>query len=147
MLISTVPTPALSARELLAEYKGQVHGERPFPCLKDPLFVDALFGKKPDRIAALGSVLLLACLLYSLLERRLRAAAGPIPSPSRRVLTRPAGHEVGRHLTGLQVTRDAPGHRTVTLPKPFPATLWAILEALQMPIRVFTEPPLRDPPG
>lgn len=112
-----MPREELSAQDLLAEYKGQVHVERHFHFLKDPLFVDALYVKKPARIEALGYMLRMACLLYSLLERRLRAAKVPIPSPSRRVLTRPTGHEVVRHLASLQVTRDSTGQRTVTLPK------------------------------
>lgn len=146
VLITTVPADELSAAALLAEYKGQVHVERHFHFLKDPLFVDALYVKKPERIEALGYVLLLACLLYSLVERRIRAAAIPIPSPSRRVLKSPTGHEVIRHLESLHVTQDSAGQRVVSLPRIFHSTLEAILEALGMPITVFTEPPLRDPP-
>ena len=71
-LIATVPVA------LLAEYKGQVHVERHFHFLKDPLFVDALYVQKPERIEALGYVLLLLCLLYSLAERRLPHSV-PIP--------------------------------------------------------------------
>ena len=62
VLITTVPAKVLSAAALLAEYKGQVHGERHFHFLKDLLFVDALYVQKPERIEALGYVLLLACL-------------------------------------------------------------------------------------
>jgi transposase len=146
VLITTVPTDKLSAADLLTEYKGQVHVERHFHFLKDPLFVDALYVKKPERIEALGYVLLLACLLYSLVERRIRAAAVAIPSPSRRVLKNPTGHEVVRHLDSLHVAQGPTGQRVVSLPRIFHATLEAILKALDMPITVFTEPPLRDPP-
>ncbi len=73
--MTTVPPEELSARDVLKEYKGQVHVERHFHFLKDPLFVGALYVKKPKRVEALGYVLLLACLLYSLLERRLRDGA------------------------------------------------------------------------
>lgn len=146
VLITTVSAEVLSAAALLAEYKGQVHVERHFHFLKDPLFVDALYVKKPERVEALGYVLLLACLLYSLVERRVRAAKVAIPSPSRRVLKNPTGHEIVRHLESLQVTRDTAGKRTVALPSILHATLAAILDALHMPITVFTEPPLREPP-
>ena len=98
MLMTTVPPEELSARDVLKEYKGQVHVERHFHFLKDPLCVDAMHVKKPERVEALGYVLLLTCLLYSLPERRLRAP------------------------------------------------LLAILEALRMPLSVFTGAPLRDPP-
>jgi len=40
--------------------------------LKDPLMVNSLFLKKPERIEALGLVLLLALLLWRLVERTLR---------------------------------------------------------------------------
>lgn len=83
--------------------------ERHFHFRTDPVFVDALYVKKPDRIEALGYVLLVACLLYSVLERRLRAGNVSIPSLSRSVLTRPTQHEVVRHLASLQVTQDPTG--------------------------------------
>lgn len=146
VLITTVPREELSAADLLREYKGQVHVERHFHFLKDPLFVDALFVKKPERVEALGYVLLMACLLYSLVERRARRSGVPIPSLSRRILTHPTGHEIVRHLRGLQVDRDADGHRVIAFPAPLQPTLRAILEALQMPTTVFTEAPLRNPP-
>jgi hypothetical protein len=41
--------------------------------LKDPLIVNSLFLKKPERIAALGLVLGLALLLWRLVESTLRA--------------------------------------------------------------------------
>ncbi len=147
VLITTVPREELSAADLLTEYKGQVHVERHFHFLKDPLFVDALYVKKPERVEALGYVLLMACLLYSLVERRVRAAEVAIPSPSRRVLKQPTGHEIVRHLESLQVVQGPAGIRTVALPTIFHATLAAILEALHMPVTVFTEPPLRDSPA
>jgi hypothetical protein len=146
VLVTTVSTNERFAADLLTEYKGQVHVERHFHFLKDPLFVDALYVKKPERIEALGYVLLLACLLYSLVERRIRAAAVVIPSPSRRVLTDPTGHEVVRHLESLHVSQDPTGQRVVSLPRIFHAALEAILKALDMSITVFTEPSLRDPP-
>src|SRR5262249_45378275 len=49
------------------------HGvEQNFAFLKDPLIVNSLFLKKPERIEALGLVLLLALLLWRLVERALR---------------------------------------------------------------------------
>ena len=47
--------------------------EQNFGFLKDPLIVNSLFLKKPERIEALGLVLLLALLLWRLLERSMRA--------------------------------------------------------------------------
>ncbi len=146
VLMTTVPRERLSARDLLREYKDQSPVERHFHFLKDPLFVDALYVKKPERVEALGYVLLMACLLYSLIERRLRQAALPIPSPSRRVLTRPTGHEVVRHLQSLQILHDATGERVIALPTRLQPTLIAMLTALQMPATIFTKPCVRGGP-
>lgn len=143
VLITTVPESRLSAAEVLREYKSQTSVERHFHFVKDPLFVDALFLKKAERIEALGYVLLLACLLYSLLERRLRRSGVPIPSPSRRMLKHPTGHEVVRHLESLQVVTDAEGQRHIALDPLFHPTLAAILQALGMSDTVFTVPPHR----
>ena len=79
-LITTLPRETWDARAVLQEYKGQVVCERKFHFMKDPLFINALFLKTPKRLEALGYVVLMAALLYSLLERRLRESAVPIPS-------------------------------------------------------------------
>ena len=41
--------------------------------MKDPVIVNSLFLKKPERIEALGLVLLLALLIWRLMERSMRA--------------------------------------------------------------------------
>ena len=143
VLITTVPDHDVSTVELLREYKGQISVERHFHFVKDPLFVDALFLKKAERIEALGYVLLVACLLYSLLERRLRRTGVSIPSPSRRWLTHPTGHEVVRLLESLQVAIDPQGQRHIALDPLFHPTLEAILTAVGIPDSTFTIPPMR----
>jgi transposase len=75
VLLTNVPTEremAHSAREVLRAYKEQHGVEQNFAFLKDPLIVNSLFLKKPERIEALGLVLLLALLLWRLVERALR---------------------------------------------------------------------------
>ena len=50
------------------------HGtEQNYGFLKDPVIVNSLFLKKPERIEALGLVLLLSLLLWHLMERQMRA--------------------------------------------------------------------------
>ncbi len=65
-------TGSISARELLTIYKDQHMVERNFAFLKDPVFVNALFLKSPRRIEALGLVLILALLIWRLMERTMR---------------------------------------------------------------------------
>jgi transposase len=48
---------------LLRTYKAQDGIERNFSFLKDPLIVNDLFLKKPERIEALGMILLLSLLI------------------------------------------------------------------------------------
>jgi transposase len=75
VLLTNVPPQgelAHSAREILQAYKNQHGVEQNFAFLKDPLIVNSLFLKKPERIEALGLVLLLALLLWRLMERALR---------------------------------------------------------------------------
>jgi transposase len=64
----------LSPEAMLSQYKAQaVSVERGFRFLKDPLFfADSLFLKNPDRIMALIMIMVLALLVYSLAERKLR---------------------------------------------------------------------------
>jgi transposase len=75
VLLSNVPTAgemAHGAGEVLRAYKEQHGIEQNYGFLKDPLIVNSLFLKKPERIEALGLVLLLALLLWRLVERTLR---------------------------------------------------------------------------
>ena len=60
------------ARDILAEYKEQHTAERAFRFIKDPTWVGAFCLKKPERIVAFAYVLLMAAMLYTLLERQVR---------------------------------------------------------------------------
>jgi transposase len=61
-----------SARELLSLYKDQNGIEKNFGFLKDPVIVNSLFLKKPERIEVLGLVLLIALLIWRLMEHSMR---------------------------------------------------------------------------
>ena len=63
-----------SDEAILTEYKKQQIVERRFPVLKDPKRVGPVFVERPDRVKALGNVLLIALLVYSVIERRARQA-------------------------------------------------------------------------
>jgi transposase len=75
VLLSNVPSEgemAHSAQEVLQAYKEQHGIEQNYGFLKDPLIVNSLFLEKPERIEALGLVLLVALLIWRLIERSLR---------------------------------------------------------------------------
>ena len=65
----------LSNDEVLIEYKGQQSSERGFRFLKDPLFfTSSVFLNTPRRVAALGMIMGLCLLVYTLGQRQLRQA-------------------------------------------------------------------------
>jgi transposase len=63
----------LTAEEVLSKYKDQQVVERGFRFLKDPMFfTDSVFLKSPERIEALGLIMGLCLLVYTLGQRQLR---------------------------------------------------------------------------
>ena len=60
------------AATLLELYKNQSGIEQNFGFLKDPVIVNSIFLKKPKRIEVLGLVLLIALLIWRLIERCMR---------------------------------------------------------------------------
>lgn len=62
----------MSSLELLRLYKDQHSIEQNFGFLKDVLIVNALFLKSPKRIEALGLILVLALMVWRLMERTMR---------------------------------------------------------------------------
>lgn len=75
VLLTNVPRSGVMAHtgaEVLACYKEQHGIERNFGFLKDPLIVNDLFLKRPDRIEALGFILLTSLLAWSLMEHVMR---------------------------------------------------------------------------
>ncbi|NER39354.1 MAG: IS1634 family transposase [Oscillatoria sp. SIO1A7] len=64
---------ALSSEEMLSKYKEQQSTERGFKFFKDPMFLtDSVFLKSPERIEALGLIMGLCLLVYTIGQRQLR---------------------------------------------------------------------------
>jgi transposase len=61
-----------AAVNLLKLYKNQSGIEQNFGFLKDPVIVNSIFLKKPERIEVLGLVMLIALLIWRLMERCMR---------------------------------------------------------------------------
>jgi len=76
VLISNVGPGEHSAAGILKIYKEQYGIEKNFGFLKDPLIVNDLFLKKPERIEALGFILVISLLLWRLIERSMRRYIG-----------------------------------------------------------------------
>jgi len=67
----------VSAAEVLCNYKGQEAAERRYSNFKGPIAVAPMFLKNNRRIEALISVICLALLIFSLVERAVRLALSP----------------------------------------------------------------------
>ena len=75
VLLTNTPTEgemAHSPQDVLTAYKEQHGIERNFGFLKDPLLVNDMFVKRPDRIEVLGFILLTSLLVWNLMEHVMR---------------------------------------------------------------------------
>lgn len=144
VLITTVPRAEADAHDLLLEYKFQGSLERRFAFLKDREIVDSFFVKKPGRVRALGYVLLLVCLVFSVLERRIRQTREPLPTLARGPVRNPTGLEVLRN-TFATVTLMGDGSRQLYVPERLRPTFDAILAGARVDQSRYITPPLRAP--
>jgi len=105
-----------TAGHILKEYKAQNTVETSFKFLKDPLFVGPIYLKKPGRVEALAYVLLIALLIFGILERRVREAmkheTEPLIIPGKVKTFRPTGKKILESVeTVLVMTTDDPYRR------------------------------------
>ncbi|MGZ0084343.1 IS1634 family transposase [Caldibacillus thermoamylovorans] len=101
VLVTTVPKEwkgqQMDAQEILKLYKGQISVEMNFAFLKDPFFTDEIYVKKPERVAVLGYLFLLALAIYRVFQRRVRqfiTPERPLKGAGGRKLTRPTGQAI-----------------------------------------------------
>src|SRR5215467_2243386 len=113
--LTNVPTAGHlthSARELLPVYKEQHGTEQNYGLLKDPVIVNSLFLKKPERIEALGGVVVLALLLWRLMERQQRAhvesTGRPLPGWAKKATERPTAFMMVTKFAGVIVVKLGP---------------------------------------
>jgi len=144
VLLTNVPTAgdlAHSAREILTVYKDQHGTEQNYGFLKDPVIVNSLFLKKPERIEALGLVLLLALLLWRLMERAMRtyvdSTRTPLTGWDKKATERPTAFMMVTKFAGVIVLKRG-DHRQ--LARPLSAVQQRYLTALDVPTTCFTLP-------
>lgn len=115
VLITTLLDPAAHPpAAVLAEYKEQHLSERMHTFLKDPLAVGAFCLKKPERIIALGYVLLIAALVHTLLERQVRQALAnaeqaPVAGLDQRPTRRPTTWAIFTALKAIPILAQRTG--------------------------------------
>lgn len=96
---------------LLQAYKEQYGIEKNFSFLKDPLIVNDIFLKKPERIEVLGAVLLISLMIWNLIEHTLRQhikeCGATLPGWDKKKTKRPTAFMMSIKFMGLQVVRVA----------------------------------------
>jgi transposase len=144
VLLTNVPTAgdlAQSARDILTVYKEQHGTEQNYGFLKDPVIVNSLFLKKPERIEALGFVLLLALLIWRVIERTMRrhvdTTRRPLPGWDKKATERPTAFMMVTKFTGVIVLKL--GHDR-QLARPLSEVQHQYLTALDVPATSFTLP-------
>src|SRR5262247_3190320 len=144
VLLTNVPTAgdmAHSARAILSVYKEQHGTEQNYGFLKDPVIVNSLFLKKPERIEALGLVLLLSLLLWRLMERQMRAHVATtstrLPGWDKKATERPTAFMMVTKFMGVIVVKLG-DHRQ--LARPLSGVQHQYLTALDVPATCFTLP-------
>ena len=145
VLLTNVPTAgeiAHRAEEVLRAYKEQHGVEQNFAFLKDPIIVNSLFLKKPERIEALGLVLLLALLLWRLVERALRlhveTTGSTLTGWDKKATQKPTAFMMMTKFAAVMVIKVG-GQRP--LAQPLSTVQQAYLNALGVPATSFTLSP------
>src|SRR5215831_19325473 len=145
VLLTNVPTAgemAHRAGEVLRAYKEQHGVEQNLAFLKDPIIVNSLFLKKPERIEALGLVLLLALLLWRLVERTLRVhvetTGNPLIGWDKKATQKPTAFMLMTKFAAVIVIKVG-GQRQ--LAPPLSSVQQSYLNALGIPTTYFTLPP------
>jgi transposase len=133
---------SVSAGKLLAIYKDQHVVEQNFGFLKDPVFVNALFLKSPKRIEALGLVLVLALLIWRLMERTMRMnlerTESTVTGWDKRQTSRPTAFMMTTKFKGIFVI-SSQNRRSPA--KPLNSVQTAYLAVLEIDPEVFITPP------
>jgi transposase len=144
VLLTNVPTGgemAHRAGDILRAYKEQHGIEQNYGFLKDPLIVNSLFLKKPERIEALGLVLLLALLLGRLMERTLRVhvetTGKPLTGWDKKATQKPTAFMMMTKFAGVMVLK---GEGQRQLVHPLSTVQQQYLLALRVPATYFTAP-------
>lgn len=112
VLLTNVPTSgsmAHSPEDVLAAYKEQHGIERNFGFLKDPLIVNDIFLKRPDRIEVLGFILLTSLLVSNLMDHvmreHLKRTNATIPGWDRKPTRKPTSFMMITKFKGVLVAK------------------------------------------
>jgi transposase len=150
VLLTNTPSKgadSIWAKELLTIYKDQQMVEQNFAFLKDPVFVNSLFLKSPRRIEALGLVLVLALMIWRLMERAMRINVAATQQKASgwkdKETSRPTSFMMTTKFVGIFVLVTQGQRR---LAKPLTPVQLHYLMLLELTPDIFTNPAPEAPP-
>ncbi len=130
------------SEKILRTYKDQYGVEKNFSFLKDDQIVNSLFLKRPERIEALGFILLISLLVWRLMEHQMRyyleQEETTLPGWDNKPTQRPTAYMLTIKFKGLLILRLGTERQ---LARPLSDAQSAFLTALDLPATVFTQPP------
>jgi len=129
------------SKAILEAYKDQYGIEQDFGFLKDPVIVNSVFLKKPERIEVLGLILLTSLLIWRLMERSMRQyverTGKKLPGWDCKPTDRPTSFMMTTKFTGIMVIKIGNERR---LSKPLHSDQEAFLLALGINLSWFIKP-------
>ena len=132
---------AMDGAGLLRTYKGQYGVESDFAFLKDPLIVNDIFLKTPSRIDALGMVLIIALMVWRLMERSMRTYVKNtrtlLPGWAGRATDKPTSFMMTTVMAGIMVARVGARRSLLCPPQEGPI---AFLAAMGLDSNAFVDP-------
>jgi len=134
LITSLKDTEKEPAKTILEKYKGQYYVERIFKFVKNPSWVGSFCLNKPERVAALGYILFMAAIIYTLWERRVRMALDdedtkPIDGLNRQKTKRPTAYALEVVLNPILVlSQQTSGKLRIWLPKPLSRNIQRVIE-------------------
>ncbi len=142
VLISKLSSKDITDEYILRTYKEQTVVTQHFAFIKDPKVVGPVYMKKPQRVEALAYVFLMALLVYSVLQRRVRQAmqseTEPLILVGKVKSYRPTGERVLELLNHMLVIKMPDGSRVLPDNMPVPKRL---LKLIGVPEDIFTRVP------
>ena len=144
VLLTNVAVASLDAASVLRTYKGQYGIESDFSFLKDPLVVNDLFLKTPSRIDALGMILVIALMVWRLMERQMRRylqkEGTTVPGWDNKPTAKPTSFMMSTVFGGIMAAEMG---AEAVLVNPLSSRQLAFLSALGLDERVFYDKGVR----
>ena len=129
------------SKDILRAYKDQYGIEQNFGFLKDPVIVNSIFLKRPERIEVLGLVFLLSLLIWRLIEREMRQYVErekrDLPGWKKRRTKRPTSFMLMTNFQRIMILKIGDNRR---LNKPFTEKQMEYLVSLRVSPDVFIKP-------